>query len=212
MSKRIVLAFDIQRSGYTDQYDTIGIGCSVVDEDFKELDKLFLPGYIKDVTKFEKGSWDNFWSLRPKLLELCTYRGDLSHDERQKEMIVAFQEFRKKWESNCTASGDELFLVSDNNVFNGGFINLMIFRYLPGVLPIPYSASSPQEYCTFFETRSQQRGLILYEIPDSTVLWELRDYVKDARRCRLPQRDKLETYSSGDAYIIACDQQMLFHE
>ena len=101
-------------------------------------------------------------------------------------------------------------LITDNNVFDGGFINLMIFNHLPKVMPIPYSASSPQEYSTFFETTSQQRNLLMMVDltfkPDS--LWGLSARIfelYDVPPCPV----KHTHLPDEDAFTIAYDQQIL---
>jgi len=214
----LVLAFDIERSGATDQFTTIAIGCSVVNEQFEELDRLFLPGYIPRMIGFDPKCWSEFWTNNDKQLELCTYLpGELSRygsnvvPYRQKEMITEFQNFRAKWEAKAKEMGAKLELVSDNNVFDGGFINQMIFTHLPKVLPIPYSASIPQEYGTFYETHSQQRGLLM-ALKDPTFegnmgfskrIFELYDVPP----CTIPHHD--HHHPCNDAYNIAYDQQVL---
>ena len=78
---------------------------------------------------------------------------------REFEMINSFQEFRKKWEKYAKDNNKTPILASDNPVFDGGFINQLIFKYLSNVMPIPYSASE-QEYSAFFDTHNEQRGLL----------------------------------------------------
>ena len=36
--KRLVLAFDIERAGASSIYNTIGLGASVIDQEFNEID------------------------------------------------------------------------------------------------------------------------------------------------------------------------------
>jgi hypothetical protein len=156
---KVCLAFDIERSGATGEYDTIGIGTYIVDHELKELDRLFCPGYFPDQTKFEPRCWDQFWSKNQDKLKKLEYSGTLDPKQRQKEMIEQFQEFRAKWEKYCGENNMELVLVSDNNVYDGGFINQMIFAHTNS-LPIPYTAST-QEYEVFYETHSMAKGVLL---------------------------------------------------
>jgi len=52
--KTYVLAFDIERSGATSwNGEIIGIGASVVNDKFIEVDRLFLPLYFPGKTEFE---------------------------------------------------------------------------------------------------------------------------------------------------------------
>ena len=127
MKKQIVLAFDIERSGGTAEYETIGIGASVVSSELEELDSIFLPNYYPGITKFEPKCWNEFWCKFPEKLEILKYDGPLSSQEREKEVITKFQEFRKKWEIYAKENGFSYYIVSDNNIYDGGFINDMIF-------------------------------------------------------------------------------------
>lgn len=154
-----ILAFDIERSGATNEHDTIAIGAAVIDENYKVIDTFRECGYT-DETNFEVRCWDEFWSKNLDTLETLRYNGNLSYNERQKEMITLFQAFRAKWETFCRENNEEYVLVSDNNVYDGGFINQMIYDHLPE-LPIPYSAST-QRYGAFHETHSMQKSLLMY--------------------------------------------------
>lgn len=57
---KINLAFDIERSGATDQYDTIAIGASVLNENFIELDSLLLLGYVETKQNLNQDVGMNF--------------------------------------------------------------------------------------------------------------------------------------------------------
>ena len=170
----IVLSFDIERSGAMSQYDTIAIGASVLFYDsnnndiissdntniFKELDRFSYGCYNKIWTIFEQRCYDQFWSKNLDILQKIEYKGNLqTKQECEYEMINLFQEFRKKWEKYADDSHYSFVLVSDNKVYDGGFINDLIFKYLKDILPIPYSALK-QEYETFIETHSMQIGLL----------------------------------------------------
>lgn len=58
---KLVLAFDIERSGTTVEYETIAIGASVVDENLKELDNFLYLNYypietqiLLNIDKYDK--------------------------------------------------------------------------------------------------------------------------------------------------------------
>ncbi len=157
MSK-LVLAFDIERSGAINEYRTIAIGASVVDSEFNELESLFLPGYFLD-DPFEPRCWNEFWIKNLESLKQIEYHGELSKKEREREMIIEFQLFRKKWEDYAKENNLELYLISDNTVYDAGFINDLIFKYLPETLPIPYDTNG--EYNHFFELTSMQKGFLM---------------------------------------------------
>ena len=286
---RIVLAFDIERSGATNEYDTIAIGASVVNQDFEELDSLFLPGYFSkkiivagpkcyplqqaveqasqeaeeqasqeaveqasqeaveqasqeaeaqvpleavvspiiclppdnivspiiclrphdlvESTTFEPRCWDEFWSNNLDILSILKYHGPLTKSQRQKEMITQFQEFRANWETWAKENNYEYLLVSDNSVFDGGFVNQMIHEHLPGAKPIPYSASTG-EYSSFGETHSAQRGLLMY-VDQYTKEWGFSERINEL--FNVPEQNKPHDHNpANDAYTIAFDQQVLF--
>lgn len=206
---KYTLAFDIERSGCSKQYDTIGIGASVVDSNFNELDNLFLKGYSQKETKFEQRCWDEFWIKNQESLKKLEYTGNLNYKERQFEMISTFQEFRKKWENIAKSNGYELDLVSDGCVFDSGFINEMIFEHLPEILPIPHSAST-QEFSPFYDTTSEIKGLLSVIDPSfkqnwgySKRLYELYD---------VPIFDKKhDNNPANDAFTIAVQHQIVLN-
>lgn len=204
---RIVIAFDLERSGGRKTDKTIAIGAVVMDDDFKELDRLFLPGYIPGAITFEKLCWDEFWSKHTDKLDQIKYSGPLVFDMRQSQMIMEFQAFRAKWERYAKEHGYSVELVSDNPIFDGGFINEMIFEYLPNTLPIPYSTHG--EYSSFWDVHSEQRGLLMAIAPEfqrnkglSKKIQELFDIPE--MECEHDHRP------DNDAYTIAFEQQVLF--
>jgi len=206
---KYTLAFDIERSGCTKQYDTIGIGASVVDSDFNELDSIFLPGYFPKETKFEKRCWDEFWIKNQESLKGLEYKGVLSYKERQREMIFQFQEFRKKWEKKALIDGCTLDLVSDGCIYDAGFINEMIFEHLPNVLPLPYSAST-QEFSPFYDTTSEIKGILCFICPS------FRDdrgyYKKLGELYNLPNFEKKHDHNPAhDAFTIAVEHQVVLN-
>lgn len=204
---KITLAFDLERSGATNEFSTIAIGAVVMDQNFNQLDSLLLKGFMPQFTRFEARCWNQFWSKHQEVLTELTYEGDLSFDQRQLEMITEFQQFRSKWEQTCESNGDTLILVSDNCVYDGGFINDMIFTYLPGTLPIPYSASK-QDYEIFHETFSMQRGLLKVVDPSFTSDWGLSQRISELYNLP-PKRDLNPHNPVDDAYEIAYDYQVL---
>jgi hypothetical protein len=133
-----VLAIDIERSGGRSQDRTIAIGASVVGPDMREKDRLLLRAYrpstVTEPTQFEPQCWQSFWVKNQDVLKQIEYTGTSSVSEREKEMIVALQEFRSKWERKISKlGGPMLMLASDNPVFDGGYLNQLIFTHLdPG--------------------------------------------------------------------------------
>lgn len=150
-------------------------------------------------------------------LAKLAYTGPLSFSNRQKEMIVAFQEFRKKWESWAQTNGYEYELCTDNNVFDGGFINRMIADYVPEYHPIPYATlpcDSKPDYCAFWETHSMQRGILFIANPSYKGNWGYSDRIKQIYEIPTEIAEKVNRYSHDhlphhDAYSIACDLHIL---
>jgi len=214
--KRIVLAFDIERAGATPDYDTIAIGASVVDQDFNKLDEFFVKGLFsgEEKTLFEYRCWSEFWSKHPEQISQIKYTGDSPKKVRQAEMIVGFQEFRKKWELYAKKNDYKFELCSDCNVFDGGFINQLIHDHVPEYHPIPYNArpkeTGDSEYAPFWETTSMQRGLLMSVDPEFTEDWGLTDRIYELYDITAVDRDIAHDHlPHHDAYTIACDLQIL---
>ena len=206
--KKIVLAFDIERSGAFNTHDTLAIGAAVVNENFEILDKWQYNGYVKDQTIFEKRCYDEFWSKNLETLESLTYTGELTTKrEVQKEMITQFQDFRKKWQEKCDTEKIELYLVTDNSVFDGGFVNQLIFEHLEGTMPIPYNTNGSYE--TFFETTSVMKGFALAY--GKTGDWGFKNMLKDI--IVFPVCPAEHDHSpANDATTIAFDAQTMLNQ
>lgn len=72
----IVLAFDIETSGASFIFHNIlGLGCVVMDETFKQLDRLFVPCFVKADAVFEKRCLDQFWSKNQGILKKLEVEG-----------------------------------------------------------------------------------------------------------------------------------------
>lgn len=202
MQKTIVLAFDIERSGATDFYDTIAIGASVLNEKMEELGSLLVKGYSEKVTRFEKRCWDEFWSKNREILKKLKRNNiDNTYILNQKDMIEEFQKFRKYWEKYAFENSAKYYLLSDNKVFDGGFINEMIFKYLPGEMPLPYSAWD-NRYSTFFETHSMMRGFLMRDDPNFHSDWGFFDRIRELYEFPAPVK-KHDHLPNHDAYTIA---------
>lgn len=204
----LVLAFDIETSGATLNHHILALGATVVDQQYKKLDELFVPCYIENDTVFEERCMKQFWSKHMEILKTFAVEGSRVDNERK--LITLFHEFRRKWEREAKKQNKELLLVSDNKIFDGGFINVLYARYMPTTLPLPYTADT-QEYETFLETHSEEIGLYA-GLP-----------MGDGKRCRSKEMKfwnlsqfLFESFDSpktiadhnpvNDAYAIACEQ------
>jgi len=123
-------------------------------------------------------------------------------------MIQEFQSFRARWEKYAKDKQINFLLVSDNNIFDGGFINELIFKHLPTTLPIPYSASTGN-YEAFFETHSVQKGFLMAVDPSYQDNWGLSNRISEL--FDIPEPDKKHDHNpANDAFSIAFEQQVLF--
>lgn len=205
-----VLAFDIEATGSrSDNGDIIAIGASVVDSAFNELGTMFVKGYFPGETVFEERCKKEFWNDHPDKLISFTYEGTLDRRSKQWDMILQFQAFREKWEKKAVHEGKKLELCSDNNVFDGGFINEYITKYTGPTeyLPIPYTAST-KKYAPFWETHAQQRGLLMAVDPDFKEDWGLSKRIAelyDVPKCPVSH----DHNPANDARTIAHEQQVL---
>jgi len=204
------MAFDVEHTGI----ETIAIGASVVDNTFKELDRFFIGIYNPNDAKFSDRCWEQFWSKNIDTLSELQYDGDLSKSEREKEMIKSFQNFRIKWEQKCKENKFKLVLVSDNNLFDGSLINELIKKYyIPSPEGIPYSVTRnknhQQEYSPFWETFSQQKGLLSVVDPSFKSDWGLSQRIFELYNVSKPEIIH-DHNPANDAYTIAYDQQILF--
>ncbi len=155
-----VLAFDIERSGPTEKYDTIAIGATVLNSDFRVLGELMETAYSKEETIFDKRCYDEFWSKHISILNQLENTTKLSHAEKQKNMITNFVNFVKAWETEARKQNILLYRVCDNSSFDVHFINILISKYIEGILPFPYELST-NKYGHVWETHSMMKGALL---------------------------------------------------
>jgi hypothetical protein len=204
---RIVLAFDIEKAGPSPSDPILAIGASVVNQDFKEMDSLFLPCYVPDKTVFDEKCWDEFWSKRIVTLKSLTYDGILTPFEREHDVVQKFQEFREKWETYCEENDIEYYLVSDTNAFDAGCINHLLHIHLSDEMPIPYSASK-KEYSSFINVSDYQRGVLAVVDPEFSAYWGMTDKIEEMFEVPPKERD-YDHNPTNDAYTIAYDFQIL---
>jgi len=210
----IVLAFDIERSGPRLEHDTIAIGACVLDWTFKELDRLCLLGYFPkpdacgQQTEFDPKTWEEFWSKHQDTLTALTYTGTKTKKAREEEIVEQVQAFRRKWELNAEKNNLKLEVCTDNNVFDGGFINCLLFEYSKQ-LPFPYSTQG--EYRPFWETHSQQRGLLMAVDPGFKQDWGYSQRINELYDIPAVMEKPHDHNPANDAYTIAFDQQVLLH-
>lgn len=199
------LAFDLERSGVQPQHTTIAIGASVVNSNREQLDHYLAVNYRVGKTVFEERCMREFWSKHTNILEQLAYTGPLTPEAQECAMITEFQHFRRRWEAKARETGETLVLVSDNNVFDGAYINQLIAKHTVD-LPLPFSASYPQTYQPFWETHSLLKGCLLC-LNEQDQDWGLTERVQclvrqDNTAAETITHDHLPHH---DAYTIACD-------
>jgi hypothetical protein len=205
---RYVLAFDIERTGAFDTNHTIAIGASVVDENFKELDTFLYTCYDPDAVSFEDRCKREFWDKHPELLEkLRNEHYTVPFRVHQRKMTEQFQVFRRKWERKAEEAKADYYLVSDNAIFDGGYINQLIMRHTED-MPMPYSARLPHKYDALHDVHQQQVGLMRMLDPAYNSFFGMDEQIKKAFSPPEPikQHDHMP---NNDAYTIAHSFQVL---
>lgn len=208
MLKLWTLAFDIEMSGQRKEHDILAIGMSVVDDKFTELGSLLIKMYLgKDKTNFDPRTWSEFWEPNEGILDLIKYDGPITSKKiLEFDAIQQFLEFKKNWEEKARKERVKIILVSDNPVFDGGFINGLIFDYTKE-LPIPYNSFG--EYDSFLDVGSEERGFIMGIIEEIQNSSKKRNETLN-RLYVLPEQKKQHTHlPNEDAYVIAYRYQVL---
>jgi len=185
----------------------MAIGASVLNADLIEQGNFFVTNYRPGITIFEERCWAEFWSKHPETLQKLEYQGEASEAMQEVMMIEDFQEFRRHWEMVARESKCKLELVSDNNVYDGGFINDLICKHTHD-LPIPYTATRPQTYAAFWETHSIQKGVLAMVDPGFTKNWGFSKRLADLFVIP-PQTKEHNHLPHHDAYTIAFDYQVI---
>lgn len=207
--QRLILAFDIEKSGASVFDDIIGLGAVVMNEQYEIVDSLLIKGYYPDHTKFEERCWNEFWSKNIDQLKVieCDPLVD-DYNRREINMVTQFRQFRIKWENYCTDNNFKLELVSDNKVFDGGHFNYLISK-LSEDLPMPFSAGS-QRYSSFWETHSELRGFLMAVCPEFDSDWGFIN--KLAELYHLPPKKVDHDHNPvNDAYNIAYEHMVLLN-
>lgn len=209
--RNLILAFDIERSGGRSEHNTIALGAVIIDETYRKLDTFLFKGYVKGSVNFEDKCWDEFWSKHTNILEGLSAEekyNDMSECEAR--MIESFQKFRSGWETTAKQFNATLTLVSDNVIFDGGYVNEMINKYTAD-LPIPYSAArlskGNQKYAGIVDVGDIERGMLMVLDPNNKLPGR-----KPARLESLYNFSKTPIDSTihhdhtpdNDAYTIAC--------
>lgn len=164
MSRTVVLAFDIERTGACRWNETIAIGASVVNEKFEQIDQFLYCAYDDQAEKsWEERCWKEFGEKNKDVIESikANTSTSLSPDGLRVDMIDKFVEFVAKWEKKAKEEGFRLERVTDNSPFDVHFLNDLIHKWDPARKPFPYTMSSPQEYSTLIETHSLTKGLLM---------------------------------------------------
>lgn len=204
---RLILAFDIEKAGQRASDPILALGAIVMDQNFNEIDSLFLPCYFPNDTKFDQKCWDEFWSTKSDLLNKIKYEGPMTQHDRIRDVIKSFQEFRARWETFALRNNIDYYFVSDTNVNDAEAINQAIHNYFPDDMPIPFSASK-KEYSDFINVSDFQRGFLMAIDPNFNGQWGMTQRIIDLFEVP-PRARKVDHNPVNDAYGIAYDFNVL---
>jgi len=204
--KRIYVGFDIETSGsFFGLHKVIAVGMCAIGDDFNIIDSIRFDCYLPDQCLFEQRTWDEFWSKYSKILDGFRYTGKLKQAEKvEKWMVEEFQKFRSKMEQHAKDIGAKYYFVSDNKIFDGGFMNALIGKHTSD-MPLPYTASTSQ-YSSFFETHSMQKGFLLAIDPnfDPDIKSGFTNRIAELYDVPPPLKEH-DHNPENDAYSIAYD-------
>jgi hypothetical protein len=227
--KLIVLAFDTECTGQNTTHEdgvgeVVALGVSVVDEDCHEIGGFSFGCYRQreknNEKQFEKRCWDEFWSKNEDKLKHFEFDPRITVVDRAKQMTLAFQSFRVKWETYARDNNLDYVIVSDNKVYDGEKMNQLIVRFTKDIV-LPYSASEypdpknktnefipMQQYQKFEETTSMKRGFLMaYNLGREDEIKNFSDLEKEFD---FPAPEKIHSHMpQDDAYSIARDRQLL---
>jgi len=208
--KRIVIAFDVEAAGARTNYTTFAIGVSVVNEKLDEIESGRWTCYEKESIKFEERCWTEFWANKQNILELLINDDNLTFDDKERNMIQEFVKFVKKWQLDAFQKNYDLFIVSDNKIFDGERINALIMKYFPedDLMPLPYNFNN-KEYSSFWETHSMQKGFLMaLSSKYIDTNWGFSNEMEQL--FTVPSTIRKPTHlPEDDAYTIARDMQIL---
>jgi DNA polymerase III epsilon subunit-like protein len=121
---RTIIVIDIETSGANwNKYDLLAIGLIAI-KNGKLIDSELICCYREncdDPSIFDCNN--NFWIDNKNVLQVFKYKGKKSKDEMYISALHKLFVFRKTHES------EDCIYVSDNPVFDFGFLNALIFRY-----------------------------------------------------------------------------------
>jgi len=158
----LVYAFDIETGGATYSHPVLSIGATVLDNKYTLLDKKKFNGFgVKDLDQekemalLEKRCIDEFLSQFPEVLS--SSRVDETFEQAQRNMIVSFIQNRDMWQKYADENKLKFHLVSDNAIFDGGFVNSLITKYIPDKLSLVYNYK--KKYSSVKDVNDISKGL-----------------------------------------------------
>lgn len=198
--EEITLAIAVEKTGYHKDNEIIGIGLSVVNENFQELDCLNLIAYFPKKHNFENIYWLKYWTKNLVILNNLEYDGELNKEERGKEILGLFREFLLHWENKAEENNYKLVFVVDD-LFSIICLNESILKYFPEETYFRYLSNNIKDI------ESVYKGLTSFirdkNNKDEDTIRTIYEYYN----LPLEDRDHLESVSN-DAYLIAFDYQI----
>ena len=198
--EELTLAIAVEKTGYHKDNEIIGIGLSVVNENFQELDCLNLVAYFPKKHNFENNYWLKYWTKNLVVLNNLEYDGELNKKERSKEIIGLFREFLLHWENKAKENNFKLIIIIDD-LFSIICLNESFVKYFPEENYFRYLTNNIKDI------ESVYKGLASFidakENKDEDTIKTIYEYYN----LPLENREHLESISN-DAYLIAFDYQI----
>lgn len=153
--------------------DIIGIGAAVMDMDKSQvLESKLIKGYYPSRPMKER-VWKEFWCHHQDILELLKVEVEEgpTFEENQARMVRELLDFVINAERIANRLNKRFHIVSDNKLFDLGFMNQKIAKYYDETFQLPYSplAFSQGEFiylARVYETQSMQFGLLSQYDPE----------------------------------------------
>jgi hypothetical protein len=231
--KILTLAYDIERTGAPDGCRVIAIGASVIDETFTERDTFLAACFKPNEALFEWRCVHEFW-LGTQLQELAQRRSNAeiaagtnasdtpmhileklaalspgnTQDEAERIAIDGFVAFCIKWETKAREENATLMRCSDNAPFDTTWINKLLAKYRPDILPLPYEFSTGK-YARHYDVHQMQLGFLGRQNAELiTKYWGCGNAIEAL--WEVPPKTKQHTHMPDeDAYTIAFDLQVV---
>lgn len=225
-----VLAYDLERTGSTGTSRVIGIGASVVDENFKELktylgacfkpnealfewscvEEFYFGTELRELDALRKGAASPVVSFTPRNmldeLKKKTPSSARTQDDAERLALDGFVEFVRTAEQAALDAGATFIICSDCTVSDTHWINKLLEKYRPDLHPLPFSFLTDQ-WAPHFDVGQVQKGF-LTQLNPNWITQGKRSTETIEKYWKVPAKLKQHTHMpDSDAYTIAFDMQ-----